>query len=120
MYRLIGYKIGKSVFVGMMCYLDDSYPELITIEDNVTISYRVTFSAHGRRVKGWKSAQIVLKKGCYIGTGAIILRGVTIGENATVGAGAVVTRDVPDNLTVVGVPAKVLDHESKNSIGRNE
>jgi len=92
----------------MNCYLDDSYPHLITIEDNVTISYRVTFSAHGRRVEGWKSSPILLKKGCCVGAGAIILRGVVLGKNSTVGAGPVVTKDVPDGETVVGVPAREI------------
>jgi acetyltransferase-like isoleucine patch superfamily enzyme len=109
LYRRVGYKIGSRVFIGMMCYLDDSYPQLIQIEDNVTISYRVTFTAHGKRAaNGWKHLPILLKSGCYIGVGAIILPGVTVGHNAVVGAGAVVTRDVPDNATVVGVPARVV------------
>ena len=80
----------------------------IFIEDNVTISYRVTFVAHGRKTEGWKTGLITLKKGCYIGAGAIILRDVTIGENAVVGAGAVVTKSVDPDTVVVGVPAKPL------------
>lgn len=50
-YRLVGFKIGKSVFIGMRCYLDDVMVEAITIEDNVTISYRVTFACHGPGMK---------------------------------------------------------------------
>jgi acetyltransferase-like isoleucine patch superfamily enzyme len=53
---------------------------------------------------------IILKKESYIGTGAIILGGVTIGENSIVGAGAVVTKDVLENSTVAGVPARIISH----------
>jgi acetyltransferase-like isoleucine patch superfamily enzyme len=49
-----------------------------------------------------------VKKGASIGAGAVIVCGVTIGENAMVGAGAVVTKDIPDNVTVVGNPAKTI------------
>jgi acetyltransferase-like isoleucine patch superfamily enzyme len=106
LYRLIGYKIGKHCFIGMMCYLDDRHPDQILLEDNVVVAYRVTFAAHGK--DGSKSSPIILKKGCYIGTGAIILMDVTIGEFAVVGAGAVVTKDVSSGMTVIGIPAKPI------------
>lgn len=47
-YRLYGYNIGKNVFIGMRCYLDDLEPKMFTVEDNVTISYGVFFACHGR------------------------------------------------------------------------
>ena len=53
-------------------------------------------------------APVVFKRGCYIGAGALILPGVTIGEKAVVAAGAVVTKDVPPNVVAGGVPAQVL------------
>jgi len=105
LYRRVGFRIGKQVFIGMHCYLDDVAPERLTIEDDVTISYRVTFALHGPRMS---KAGSVVRKGCYIGTGATILGGVELGEYATVGAGALVTRDVPAYATVVGVPARVI------------
>ena len=52
--------------------------------------------------------QVVLKKGCWVGANSIILAGVTIGENAVVGAGSVVTKSIPDRTVAVGVPAKVI------------
>jgi len=105
LYRLVGFRIGRRVFIGMQCYLDDVAPERLTIEDDVTISYRVTFALHGPRMT---KAGSVIRKGAYIGTGATILGGVEVGEYATVGAAALVTRDVPAYTTVVGVPARVI------------
>ena len=108
LYRLLGYKIGKNVFIGMKCYLDDVNPSLMTIEDNVTVSYSCIFAIHGRTRDSWESKPILLKKGSYIGSGSIILPGVTIGENSTVAAGSVVTKNVMDNDIVAGVPAKLI------------
>jgi acetyltransferase-like isoleucine patch superfamily enzyme len=56
----------------------------------------------------WSVTPILIKRGASIGTNATILCGVTIGENAIVGAGSVVTRDVPDKAIVAGVPARIL------------
>ena len=105
LYRRVGFRIGKRVFIGMHCYLDDVAPERLTIEDDVTISYRVTFALHGPRMS---KDGCVIRRGAYIGTGATILGGVEVGEYATVGAAALVTRDVPAYTTVGGVPARVI------------
>lgn len=105
LYRLAGFRIGKRVFIGMQCYLDDFHPAHTIIEDDVTISYRVTFACHGPRMKERK---LVLREGCYIGTNATLLGGVEIGPYATVGACALVTKSVPALTTVVGIPAKPL------------
>jgi acetyltransferase-like isoleucine patch superfamily enzyme len=56
--------------------------------------------------ENWEVIPTLVKKGASIGTGAVIICGITIGENALVGAGAVVTKDVPDGATVAGVPAR--------------
>ncbi|MFC2169825.1 acyltransferase [Acidobacteriota bacterium] len=105
LYRWMGIKIGENVFIGMDCYLDDEVPALLTIKDNVTVAFRVSLVAHddaGTRTV----APVVLEEGCYIGTGAIVLPGVIVGKNSVVGAGAVVTRNVEENTTVMGIPAK--------------
>ena len=106
-YKLMGIKIGRNVFVARNVYLDDQFPEMITIEDNVTIAVRVQIVAHDdsppRTVE-----PVVIMKGAYIGMNASILLGVTIGENAIIGAGAVVTKDIPSNCTALGVPAKIV------------
>lgn len=91
---------------------------LVTIEDNVFVGHGVmtvndiyppSFRKTGSK-KHWK--QTLIKKGAVIGNNATLLP-VVIGENAVVGAGAVVTRDVPDNCTVTGNPAKILDRKLK-------
>ena len=109
-YRRIGYRIGRHVFIGMHCYLDDMHPGRMVIEDDVVVSYRVTFACHGPRTRDHR---LILRRGSYIGTGATLLGGrmdgdVEIGPYATVGACALVTRSVPPLATVVGVPARVV------------
>lgn len=117
LYRLMGVKMGRDIFIGMDCIIDSSYPELITIEDEVVTSFRIMLICHGissdseSRAPGKEDrivAGITLKKKCYIGAGAIILPGVVVGENAVVAAGAVVTRDVEPYTAVAGVPAKKI------------
>jgi len=95
--------------------LDDAYPEYITIEDNVQLSAGAKILAHDSSFRNTFAGlvptyigQIVIKRSAYIGSGALILPGVTIGERAIVGAGAVVTCDVPSATIVVGVPARVV------------
>ena len=117
LYRAMGVTIGRSVFVGLDSWLDDQFPELIEIEDDVTISFRVTVVVHddARRMNGvipgagdGTVAPVRLRRGCYLGAGCLILPGVTVGERAVVGAGAVVTRDVPPGKLALGVPARVV------------
>jgi acetyltransferase-like isoleucine patch superfamily enzyme len=108
LYRLCGYKIGKHVFIGMRCYLDDLEPKLFTVEDNVTISYGVFFACHG---KNQSHTPITIKKGAYLGMRSNIVsskKGVIIGEGAVVGACSLVIDDIPAYVTVGGVPAKAI------------
>lgn len=108
-YRLCGYNIGKNVFIGMRCYLDDLEPQMITVEDNCIISYGVFFACHGRKQS---HTPIIIKKGAYIGMRANIISGktgVTIGENAVIGACTLVNKDIPDNTTAVGIPCRILE-----------
>ena len=107
LYKWMGISIGENVFIGTETFLDDEVPNLITIEKNVVIAFRVTIVAHDDT--NGKVAPVLVKEGAYIGTGAIITMGTEIGKNAVVGAGAVVTKNVPENSTVVGVPAKIID-----------
>ena len=109
-YRIIGVHIGKDVFIGWGCYFDNALPEQIYIEEGVTFAPLVNITVHmgaaGHEYS--RVSPVIIRKHAYIGTGAIILSGVEIGERAIVGAGAVVTKDVPFNAVVVGVPARVL------------
>ncbi len=109
LYRLCGYKIGKNVFIGMKCYLDDLCRKQITIEDNVIISYGVYFACHGRKQK---HNSLLIKKGAYIGMRSSIIarhsEGLVIGENAVVGSSTLVNKNIPNNATAVGVPMRIL------------
>lgn len=100
----------------MRCYLDDLEPKMFTVEDNITISYGVFFACHGRRQN---HTPITIKKGAYIGMRASVIsgkNGVTIGENAVIGACALVNKDIPDNATAVGVPCRILEKSAAEKI----
>ncbi|OJV52467.1 MAG: acetyltransferase [Bacteroidetes bacterium 43-16] len=103
--------IGKNVFINFDCVFLDLGG--ITIEDNVLIAPKVSLLSEGHPITPGTRAtlttgRIHIKKNAWIGTGAIIMQGVTIGENAIVAAGAVVSKDVPDNVIVGGIPAKII------------
>ncbi|PKB14969.1 sugar O-acetyltransferase [Flavobacterium sp. 5] len=104
-------KIGKNVFINFDCVFLDLGG--ITIEDNVLIAPKVSLLSEGHPVSpedrhSLSVATILIKKNAWIGANATILQGVTIGENAIVAAGSVVSKDVPDNTIVGGIPAKKL------------
>jgi acetyltransferase-like isoleucine patch superfamily enzyme len=82
----------------------------VRIEDNVCIGPNATFSndIFPRAKQPYKQLETIIKKGASIGANATILPGLTIGENAMVGAGSVVTRDVPAEAVVVGNPARIV------------
>jgi len=117
LYRRMGVAIGRGVFVGLDTWLDCQFPELIRIDDDVTIAFRVTVVVHddARRpdriepgAADGMVAPVHLARGCYLGACCVILPGVTVGERAVVGAGAVVTHDVAPGTVVAGVPARVI------------
>ena len=104
-------KIGKNVFINHACTFLDMGG--ITIEDEVQIGPRVNLITENHPLdpanrKALICKPIVIKRNAWIGAAATILPGVTIGENAVVAAGAVVSRDVPANTIVGGVPAKII------------
>lgn len=93
----------------------------VVIEDNVFIGPNVTFSNDKfPRSKQYpeKFLKTVIRKGASIGANATLLPGITIGQNAMVGAGAVVTRDVPPNAIVMGNPAEIRGYTSNNIVSR--
>lgn len=104
--------IEEGVVIGDNCKIRPLVfiPTGVTIEDNVFIAPGVVFTndKYPKVTGEWKLKPILIKKGVAIGAGAVILPGVTIGENAIVGAGSVVTEDVPDYAVVAGNPARVL------------
>jgi acetyltransferase-like isoleucine patch superfamily enzyme len=114
-------EIQKNASVGKRCKISSHtfICEGVTIEDNVFVGHGVMFindSYPRATVAGgslqteadWKVEKTVIKKGASIGSGATILANLCIGENAIVGAGAVVTKDVPPNTIVAGNPAKIF------------
>ncbi|MNK44912.1 Maltose O-acetyltransferase [compost metagenome] len=103
--------IGKNVFINFDC----TFLALggITIEDDVLIGPKVSLITENHPLnpqdrKGLICKSILIKKNAWIGANATILPGVTIGENAVVASGAVVSKDVPDNTVVGGIPAKFI------------
>ncbi|MFZ0640135.1 MAG: acyltransferase [Candidatus Acidiferrales bacterium] len=114
-------EIQKNATVGQNCKISSHtfICEGVTIEDDVFVGHSVTFinDSYPRATtpdgglqteKDWKVEPTRVKKGASIGSGSTILSNVTIGENALVGAGSVVTRDVPANAIMAGNPAKIL------------
>ena len=114
-------EIQKNALVGRRCKISSHtfICEGVEIEDEVFVGHGVTFindsypratTAAGelQTEADWKVEKTVVRKGASIGSGATILSKVTIGENAIVGAGSLVTKDVPANTIVAGNPAKVL------------
>ena len=112
LYRLCGIKIGKHVFIGMRCYLDDMCYDMLTIGNNVIISYGVYFACHGKNQGHYP---ITIEDGAYIGMRASIIskngkneKGITIAQNAVVGACTLVNKDVPMGATAVGIPCRII------------
>ena len=112
LFRLSGIQIGKNGLVGMGGYMEDYRPENVVLEDNVAVSFGVTFIAHGVK-KGLTEQQkyIILRSGAYIGAGSILLPGIEVGSNAVVGSGSIVTKDIPAGAIVAGCPARVIKYK---------
>lgn len=102
-----GAKIGNNCKIEAFAFI----PPGVIIEDEVFVGPHVCFTndKNPKAVGDWKITPTLVKKGASIGGNATIICGVTIGENALVGAGAVVTKDVPAGKTVVGNPARVKE-----------
>jgi acetyltransferase-like isoleucine patch superfamily enzyme len=110
-----GAKIGADCKVSSHTFICEG----VTIEDGVFVGHNVSFindkfprstNPNGalQTEADWKVVPTLVKKGASIGTSTTVLCGVTIGENAIVGAGSVVTKDVPSNSVVAGVPARII------------
>jgi acetyltransferase-like isoleucine patch superfamily enzyme len=112
-------EVQKNAFIGERCKISSHtfICEGVTIEDEVFVGHGVMFinDRFPRATAGgalqteadWEVIPTVIKKGASIGSGAVIMCGITIGERALIGAGAVVTRNVPADAVVAGVPARV-------------
>ena len=122
-------EIQKKATIGKNCKISSHtfICEGVVIEDNVFVGHNVTFindlypratNADGRlqTEQDWTCVPTLVKKGASIGSSATLLCGITIGENAIVGAGSVVTKDVPPNTIVAGNPAKFLKTINKEKL----
>lgn len=92
-----GVHIGDNVFIGHnVTFINDKYPRSANPDGSMQTE------------ADWSVVETFIKNGASVGSSSTILCGVTVGENAIVGAGAVVTKDVPANTVVAGVPAKII------------
>jgi len=126
-------EIQKNAKVGRRCKISSHtfICEGVAIEDNVFIGHGVTFinDSYPRATtpegelqteSDWHVETTVIKRGASIGSGATILSKVVVGENSVVGAGSVVTRDVPPNVIVAGSPAKILRSITSKARAKND
>jgi len=119
MHRWRGVNIGQNVYIAKDCTLDNSYPEYIYIEDNAGIANEVVIIAHTNPDIQFKNIvescvkPVIIRKGAWIGTRSVLLRGVTIGEKSIVCAGTIVDKNVEDKTIVQGNPMKKIVNISK-------
>lgn len=117
--KKMGCKVGKGCYIGDYVRIDLGHADMITVEDSVSIASGTRLLCHQRdftdyRVGddymklGYVVKPIILKKGCLVGMESMVMPGVTIGEGAIVGAGSLVTHDIPAWTIAAGRPAKVL------------
>ena len=118
-------EVQKNATIGARCKVSSHtfICEGVTIEDEVFVGHGVMFinDRYPRATAGgqlqteadWQVVQTRIKHGASIGSGAVIMCGVTVGKRALIGAGAVVTRDVPDDAVVAGVPARLVAASKK-------
>jgi len=108
LHKARGSRIGKNVWISQLVYIDDLYPEAVTIGDNSIIGLRTSIYAHihwGRRHKG-EIGEVVIGKDVFIGPHCLILPNVHIGEGSVIKGGTVVTKDIPPH-TFFGAPPAI-------------
>lgn len=117
--RRMGCHVGKGCFIGDHVRIDTGHADMITLEDGVSVAGGTRLLCHQRDFSdyfvgsdynklGYSIKPIILKKGCLIGMESFVLPGVTVGEGAIVGAGSLVTKDIPAWTVATGRPAKVV------------
>ncbi len=94
-YRLLGVRIGKGVYISPDVILDPHFPRLITIEDYVVLGWGSKIFTHEMSVKKYRIGRVVVRKGAVVGAFSILRAGVTIGENAQTSMNSFIYKDVP-------------------------
>jgi acetyltransferase-like isoleucine patch superfamily enzyme len=112
-YRLLGVKVGKGVFISHTAKIDTTYPNTIEIGDGSYVTARAIVLSHDHSVyrhdRNDSGVGLVkLGRNVFVGAGAIVMRNVTIGDNAIIAAGSVVTGDIPANVIAAGNPARIV------------
>ena len=129
--KRIGCHVGKGCFIGDNVRIDAGHSDMITLEDSVSVAGGTRLLCHQRDFTdyhigsdymklGYIIKPIVLKKGCLIGMESFVMPGVTVGEGAIVGAGSLVTKDVPAWTSATGRPAKVVKQIPEKERTSNE
>lgn len=115
----LGLELGKGAFIARTVYIDPGFPWLVTIGDEATLAPGVIILAHDasmqRHVRHTLIAPVIIGKRAFIGAGAIVLAGSRIGDDAIVGAGTVVSGEIPDGSIVAGNPAKIIGNVESTS-----
>ena len=101
--------LGYKTDIGALTYINAKFG--VTIEDEVQIGSHC--SIYSVSTIDGKEGEVVLKRNCRIGSHSVVMPGVTVGENAVVGAMSFVNRNIPDNVVAAGVPAKVIKDVSR-------
>jgi len=112
-FRMAGISIGKNTFISLGAKVDISGKDKITIGDKCEITYGCVILSHDAAVKridpkGKRGGPVRIGNNVFMGVNSIVLHSVTIGDNSVIGAGSVVTKDIPPNVVAVGNPAKVI------------
>ena len=108
-YRLLGMKIGRGVYIGPGVLIDPPYPELITLQDGCFLGIGCRLFTHEITAGNFRLGRIVIGTGSVVGAYATVRSGVSVGNRVTIGFNSFVNRDVPDVATVVGAPAHMIE-----------
>lgn len=107
-------KVGQNTAFGLMAMVDVFFPEKITIGDNSIIGYNTTILAHEYLINEYRLGEVRIGSNVLIGANCTILPGVTIGDDAIIGAGSVVHKDVAAGSFVAGNPLRVIRTAADN------
>jgi len=113
-YRAIGATIGKNVSIANDCILDTIFPELIVLDDNVTLGWGTKLYTHEFTQTECRIGSIILEKGAMLGEWSVVRPGTTIGKGSLIAAMSFVNHDVEPGLREGGVPIHLLRHLQKH------